>query len=231
MRSLLAILMCTFYVFADNYISGSVIINSTINGGRNIGKKGSGLIINKTIDLKKEFDRIDVNAPAEVIIHRSPKNTIVIRTDDNLVDSVSVYIRGRTLFVRIDGSINPTNGILININSKLLNLLTVNGASDVKVQNYTLKKLKVNLNGASDISFDSNRIDEVSIRADGSYDINLLNSKVQDAYIEASGSGNIQIDVSNVLNVSIGGTVEVRYRGNPKVKKSIGGVAELIKIK
>jgi len=112
-----------------------------------------------------------------------------------------------------------------------LKRLIVDGAGDIIVRDYSLDSLSLNIDGASDILFNSNNINKLFINADGSYDINLLKSKVKDAYIKADGSGNIKINVSNYMDVSVVGTAVVKYIGNPKIKKFIDGVADLIQIR
>jgi len=230
MKSLFAILICTLPMLSETYISGSIISNSIISDG-NMGEKGSGVIISKTVIPKTSFHKIHIDTVADIVIKHSSKNSIVVKTDDNLIDKVSIYVKNSTLFVKIKGSITPTKGLIITIGSQYLNSLTVDGASDITVVDYSLESLSLDIDGASDILFNSNNINKLSIDADGSYDINLLNSKVKDAYIKADGSGDIKINVSNYMDVSIVGTAEVKYIGNPKIKKFIDGVADLTQIR
>jgi len=196
-----------------------------------MGEKGSGVITNKTIIPKISFNKINIDIAGDIIIENSSKNTVFIKTDDNLIDKVLVYVKNNTLFIRIKGSINPSKGLFILINSSFLEKLTVNGASNTTVKNYELDNLSINVNGASDILFNSNNINRLYINANGSYDINLLKSRAKKAYIKANGSGNIEINVKEYMDISVMGTTEVKYIGNPKIKKYIDGVAELIKIK
>ena len=113
----------------------------------------------------------------------------------------------------------------------MLDELDIYGASDITVRDYQLNSLSLNIDGASDILFNSNKINRLNITADGSYDINLLKSVVESAYIKADGSGSIDINIEKYMDISVSGTVEVKYIGNPKIKKNIDGVAELIKIR
>jgi len=225
MKSLFAILICTLPMFSETYISGSVISDG------NMAEKGSGIVISKTIIPKTSFNKINIDTAADIVIKHSSTNGIVVKTDDNLIDKVSVYVKNSTLFIKMKGSINPSRGFIITINSQYLKSLTVDGASDITVDNYSLDSLSLNIDGASDILFNSNNINKLSINADGSYDINLLNSKVKNAYIKADGSGDIKINISKYMDVSVVGTAEVKYIGNPKIKKFIDGVADLTQIR
>jgi len=219
MKSLFAILVCILPMYSETYISGSII------------NKGSGLITSKTIIPKTLFNKINIDTAADILIKHSSKNSIVVKTDDNLIDKVSVYVKNSTLFIKMNDSVNPSRGFIITISSQFLKSLTVNGVSDITVVNYSLDSLSLNIDGASDILFNSNNINKLYINADGSYDINLLNSKVKNAYIKADGSGDIKINISKYMDVSVVGTAEIKYIGNPKIKKYIDGVANLTQIK
>jgi len=226
MKSLFVMLIYTIFIFSDTYVSGNIIFNSS-----NVGEKGSGMLINKTVIPKKMFNKINIDIASDIIINKSSKNRITIRTDDNLIDKVLVYVKDSTLFIKANGNFNPSKGLLITINSKLLDELDIYGASDITVRDYQLNSLSLNIDGASDILFNSNKINRLNITADGSYDINLLKSVIGSAYIKADGSGSIDINIEKYMDISVSGTVEVKYIGNPKIKKNIDGVAELIKIR
>jgi len=214
-------------MFADTYIiSNSVIIN-----GNGATSKGSGKIIEKVITPKAPFNKINIDMAGDVLIENSSKNSIKVEIDDNLIDKVLVYVKNHTLFIKLKGTIIPTKGLYITINSRLLKELNLSSALDLTVKGYRLSDLSLNINGASDIIFNSNYINRLDIDAKGSYNINLLKSEVDSAYIRADGSGDIKIDIKSYMDISAQGTVEVQYMGNPKIRKNIEGVAELIKIK
>ncbi len=230
MKSIFTILICTLSIFSKTYILDSTISNSIINSN-NIGEKGSGKIVNKTVIPKTSFNKIAIDISANIIIRNSSKNNIYIRTDDNIIDKILVYVKNGTLFIATNNTINPTKKLSIIVNNHLLEKLTIDGASDITVKSYKLDALSIYIDGASDILFENNNINRLNINADGSYDINLLKSKVNKAYIKADGSGNIKINIKDYMDISIMGTVEIKYVGNPKIKKYIDGVADLIKIR
>jgi len=230
MKSLFATLICVLPMFSETYISGSIISNSVISDG-NMGEKGSGVVISKTIIPKTSFNKIHIDTVANIEIRHSSTNSIVVNTDDNLINKVSIYTKNSTLFIKIKGSINPSKGLFITVGSQYLKSLIVDGVSDITVSGYSLDSLSLNIDGASDILFNSNNINKLYINADGSYDVNLLNSKIKEAYIKADGSGDIKINISKYMDVSVVGTAEVKYIGNPKIKKYIDGVADLTQIR
>ena len=210
MRSLFIMLIYSVSMFAQTYISGSIITNSTISGN-NMVKKGSGILIDTRVNPQKSFNKITLDTVGNVTINYSSKNSISIRTDDNIIDNILVYVKNRTLFIEIKGSVNPTKGIEISINSRLLDKLIVKGTSDIVIKDY--------------------KLDNFLCQIDGVSNIDLLDTTIKNADIRVDGTGDIKINVTQKLNISIDGTAEVRYRGNPKIKKEIDGVADLIHIK
>jgi hypothetical protein len=216
------------YNNVSNHITNSVITDSVIGG--NVGDGGSGVSANRRVYPKKSFNKIAINVPADITINHSSKNSINIETDENLIDKISFYIQNGTLFFKMKGNINSTTGLNIAINSRYLKRLNVNSASDIEINNFSLKKLYLNINSATDIKFNSANINNLYIDADGSYDIDLSDSRVRNAHIRANGSGDITLNVSHYLDVFLSGSTDVKYMGNPRVKKFIEGSSDLTKI-
>lgn len=232
MKVLLSFLLCSSSMFAQDYIFNSTIINSNIGGSRvDLKCKGSGQIVTKNIFLKERFNSINIDTAGNIVITNSKYNKVFIRTDSNLISKCSVYIKNGTLYIKSKGNFIPSDELYINIDTHNLNSLTIDGSSDIKVNGYNTESLTLNINGSANLNFNSNSIGRLTIDADGSYYINLLKSRVKKATIKASGAGDIKIDVSNSLDISVDGTTDIRYRGNPKITKEINGVADLIKIR
>jgi len=223
--------ICFFAIslFSDTYISNSVITNSVIGDNSNI-EKGSGKIITKDITPKASFNQIKIDIAGDIVINHSSKNSVIVETDENLINKVSAYVKNGVLFIKVNGSLNPSKRLLIKIGANSLKKLIVDGASDISVNNFILDKFYLDVDGASDIVVNSSKFNNLYINSDGSYDINLINSQAKNAYIKASGSGDIKINVLNYLDVSIDGTTDIKYSGNPRIKKYIDGVGELIHI-
>jgi hypothetical protein len=145
---------------------------------------------------------------------------------------VSANVKNGILFIKLKGNLNPSKRLTIKINTNSFSLkkLIIDGASDVSIHNLVLNKFILDVDGASDIVFNSCKINNLYINSDGSYDIDILRNKIINAYINASGSGDIKINVLKYMNVKIDGTVDIKYSGNPKIKKYIDGVGDLIHI-
>ena len=228
MKILPILMLFTISSFAQTYISGSVITNSVINDG-GVSHKGSGVITSKNITTSS-FNKIDIDIPANVTIDRADKKKISVKTDKNIIEKIKIYVKQNTLFIRTKGSFQSSKGIDIILTNPHLNRLTIDGASTIKLNGFNEEKFTLTLDGASDVSFHNGNFDNFSIKADGSYGVDLTNVNIKEAKVKAEGSGDIKLNVSNYLQVDLKDTVEVKYLGHPKIKKSIKDVSELIHI-
>ena len=228
MKILPILMLFAISSFAETYISGSVITNSVINDG-GADHKGSGVITSKNITALS-FNKIDIDIPADVTIDRADSQKISIKTDKNIIEKIKIYVKQNTLFIRAKGSFQSSRGINITLSNPHLNRLTIDGASTIKLNGFNEKSFTLTLDGASDVSFHNGNFDNFFIKADGSYGVDLENVNIKKAKIKAEGSGDIKVNVSNYLQVDLKDTVEVKYLGHPKIKKSIKDVSELIHI-
>jgi len=228
MKFLHILLLFTISSFAETYISGSVINNSVI-GDNNFKNRGSGVIVSKNISTSS-FNKIDIDIPAKIDINRAEERNILLKTDNNLINKIKVYVKGTTLFIRTKGSFQSTKDITIVINNPNLKSLIVDGASTINIDGYKEKSISIIVDGSTDIYFKSGNFNTLSLKADGSYDINLLNIEIKNAKIRAEGAGDIKVNVSNYLDIDLEGSVDVKYSGNPKLKKRVKDVADLTHI-
>ena len=229
MKILSLFLTCTLSMFAETYISSSIISNSIITGDSS-REKGSGISATKNITLSSSFNKINIDIPANLTVNKKTKTSIALTTDDNLLDAIRFNVQNSTLFIQAKGGLHSSSGINIHINNPHLIALNIDGASDINIKGFYEKNFNLLVDGASDVSFSVGKIGNLSLKADGSYDINLIQLDIQRAKIRAEGAGNINIKVTDYLDVKLEDTVEMHYRGNPKIKKQIKDIAELTPI-
>lgn len=229
MKILSLFLTCTLSMFAETYISSSVISNSIITGD-STREKGSGIGATKNITLSSPFNKINIDIPANLTVDKKAETVITLTTDDNLLDAIIFNVQSNTLFIQAKGGFHSRSGINIHINNPHLSALDVDGASDIHIEGFHEKNFTLTVDGASDVSFSLGKIENLSLKADGSYDINLIELDIQKAKVRAEGAGNINIKVTDYLDVKLEDTVEMHYSGNPKIKKQIKDIAELTPI-
>jgi len=218
MKSAFTIFITTLFVFANGYTF-------------NFGVKGSGNIIKMAKYPKKEFQKVSSDLALSLIIKKSNINSIVIETDDNIIDKITLFIKHKTLFISANDTIVPTK-LRVVVNMVNLSEVRAYGASNIKIEEFKLNNFFLDMSGASKVKFYKTFIEILRVKANGTFDIRFdENSLANSVYIDADGAGDMLLNVKDKLRVDISGAVSVKYRGNPRIEKSIDGVASLIKIK
>ena len=221
-------ILLTLSSFSETYISNSVILNSTIND-KDFNNKSTSIKTSKNIPISP-FNKIEIDTPADVTINYDNRREVTLDMESKLIDKIKIYVKEETLFIRTEGSFNSQTGIKITINNPRLNSLIVDGASTVNIDGYNEENFSLKVDGSSDIYFGSGSFNNFSIDADGSYDINLLKVDIEKAKIRADGTGDIKVKANSYLNVNLDGNVEVKYLGNPKIKKRVKDISDLTHI-
>jgi hypothetical protein len=101
--------------------------------------------------------------------------------------------------------------------------VTVTGSGDVTLGHLESDRLEVRLTGSGDLAVDGGRVagQTVSISSSGVYRARGLESATAD--VRVSGSGTVNIRVADELDASLTGSGDVRYAGDPAVRKDTSG--------
>ncbi|MCK4442524.1 MAG: DUF2807 domain-containing protein [Sulfurovaceae bacterium] len=222
MKKYFTLCVIVFFAYGQDYsfISGSTIINSNI-GEAHFAK--TKVVKDKTIP-KENFNQITVSGAFQITVNSKLENSFILETNKEFIKNISFNINNSNLDIKmVENIINPIK-LNITINAKSLNTLKVNGASTIIVNNFRKDEFKLSVDGASTVIFNNGVFNNFFINSDGSYDINLLKSKIKNANIDADGSGIIKLNVIDYLKAKLDGTVDVKYHGNPKIKKDIKSI-------
>jgi hypothetical protein len=218
MKSIFTILIVTVSIFA-------------IDINNNFGVKGSGEIITKTINPKQSFQKVSSDLSANITIRHSNQNLISIKTDKNILDKITLYIKHNTLFISANDSIIPTK-LNIAIGMVNLNEIRAYGALDIKTENFNIDNLLLDINGASTIRLINTKIKKLNIKADGTFNIICnKNCSIQKSYIKTDGVGDILLNVNTLLKLDVSGTINLKYRGKPQIQKRVEGILNLTPLK
>jgi hypothetical protein len=167
--------------------------------------------------------------PFGIFIPRKPIHYLLTVSDLNdvsLAGSGSVTIDSLTasnLSVNIGGS-----GVVAISQLRAPNVhLSVGGSGTIKIADLTATTLNAAIGGSGSMSLAGQTQQQtITIGGSGSYQAGNLTSA--EAAINVGGSGSASVDVTNTLNVSIGGSGSVTYcGGNPAVTQHISGSGSL----
>jgi hypothetical protein len=219
--------------------------------------EGSGDVQQQDYDLD-EFDRIQINVESQVSITNAASDSVQIEADDNILSNLNVRVRGQTLVIEpsndfpfiLGRSLDATEPININIAMNDLERITTSGKVSVEITELTVEEMRVSARGESLYSLENVNIEDlqvdlsgesefsgtgvlneqrIDISGSGFYDTENATSK--SVSLEISGAGTARINVEEELKISISGSGEVFYKGDPnQLDQDISGSGKVEKI-
>jgi hypothetical protein len=231
MKILLTSLLFTSLVLSDTYIKNSVITNSIIGGNFSSSTGESSSLISKNIVLNKHFTKISINLAGNIRIEKSQKSQLKLTLDEKILDKLSFKVYDDTLYLDRIANINTRLPIDIVLYVNSFKELSVHSTARLNIRGFDLSSLSLFTFGTSKVTFISGSIRDLFLDSRGTSKINLKDIYVKNVVIKAKGTSKIEINLDGSLNVDLSGISKVKYRGNPKIKKSIRNLAKLIKIR
>jgi hypothetical protein len=236
MKKTIFILILVLLVAASFSLSGCIPL-----GIRLI--KGSGTVITEQYDVK-DFDSIDFSGVGTINIVQDGKESLRVSAEDNIIDNLSVEVRGRTLYIspkRVVINLVPTRDVTFDLHIAEMKEIKISGAGSVQSDMLEVKDLKIDSSGLGNIvlgiygeslitkisgaaRFEVSgevKTQEIDISGLGTYNAKDLISN--DCKISISGSGNAEVNVVQNLEIEISGLGSVEYMGSPSVKQNISG--------
>lgn len=194
--------------------------------------KGSGHVVEKVLDLDG-FDRVRINAVADVDIKIGRKFSVVLEAEDNIIDLVEVDVVGGKLVIDMDNdySIDTDEDIHFEITMPELEGLDFRGVGDVRVTDLDAEELEIECPGVGKLYCEgkAKRLD-IDFSGVGSMDLGDL--VAARARVRVDGVGNVTVNVQDDLDVNVNGMGKVKYYGDPdKVRSSINGWGKISRAK
>ncbi len=160
--------------------------------------------------------RITIGATRSVMVEGRPEDVKAIKTE----------VRDNTLYIDSgDYGFDRHRSGPVTVHVTMPSLKGVNFSGSGKLYMAGLKggKTDVKLSGSGNIEA-SGALDELALKISGSGNANIPDLIIGDAEVNLSGSGNVTLQPRKNLNVSISGSGNVRYVGNPAhVDVSVSG--------
>lgn len=193
-----------------------------------VGKKrrGSGVEGSRTLDLDP-FDSLKISGALKAFIHQGEQQSVVLTTDDNLLDSVEASVNGMELAIRYSIPVSSKIGLKLDITVPDLKKIRVYGAAHVKMKDINQDSLEVRISGAAGLQA-SGVVRSFSSRISGAGKIRAEELISEEVILKISGAGKAAVHASETITVKIAGAGHVSCAGNPSnVNKSISGAGKL----
>lgn len=198
-------------------------------------QSGSGTIVESQPRLEA-VSMLTVTSAFEVRLAVGDEPSLVLRTDDNLVDRVRVDNQGDELSLELDGAVrNATLEADLTVPADALESIRLSGASSVTgLEPLDPEQLSLQLNGASRVflvvAVDELTVDAdgasvanvggqaqaLSVRANGASSLRLDELAAQTATVDADGASTVEVLVEEDLQASAAGASTIRYGGDPQ---------------
>lgn len=211
----------------------------TVNGNGNIKKQ--------TYDVSS-FKAIEISGAFNVVLKQSDKESATIIADENLINSIKVESKNNVLKIGTSKMLKSKTELKLIIEFIDINSLDIEGASKVindsiiktdrlevefegavtATLNIEVRNFELDIKGASIVEVSgSTDYQDIDISGVGVLKANKLISRKTE--IEVSGSSKAFVNATELLDVEINGTSEVKYSGNPSIKQKITGLGKLAK--
>lgn len=212
--------------------------------------EGEGPIVTETRILS-DFDAIEIETSADVILSKSDQFGIEIKGQQNILDILRTRLRGRTLVIDYEElCVTNTRKLEIHISMPELTEVQLQGSGDIQSDDaFTMDDLILGVSGSGSIDMEVNAGSvEAEINGSGniylegetnwfrsairgSGDIRASRLKASQVKIRIAGSGNTYIHAVDELDVSISGSGDVSYSGNPAITTKASGSGSIRRIR
>jgi len=218
-------------------------------GGKRVS--GNGKLITEERKVSS-FNSIEASGSLKVHIRQDSSSSVEIKTDENLMEYIEVYVTGSTLVIKEKDGFNPdpSNDLIVYTSAPVYKSVDVSGAGDIISDNIISggEPLELGVSGSGSINVQV-ALPKVSTQVSGSGDV-LLKGTSKEFAGSISGSGSIkafdlttdittlqlsgaaeaEVTVNQKLDVNVSGSGDVKYKGNAAVSQSISGSGSVKKV-
>jgi hypothetical protein len=213
------------------------------------GVRGSGNIVTETREVDG-FDRVEICCGLKLNLLQGEPTTVSITGDDNIVPKIQTNVRGDTLVVKWDTTIDrrhPTQQVVVDVTMAVVEGVELSGGAafetaDLTIDHFALKlsggsraqierletdEFDLDSSGGSNTSIGSGQVADQKVRLNGGDSLDAANMESQRADIRISGGSDITIWVTESLVLKASGGSDVTYYGSPTVEQDVSGGSQV----
>jgi hypothetical protein len=202
---------------------------------------GEGELIKESRSIKS-FKNLVLNIPAHVSILVTDSSSLTIVAQENIIENIELKRKNDRLIIQSNRILISDKPIEIFITCTSLREIELNGSGEIVIlnkystpkANFTINgsgkiqsqlianEIKSKINGSGAMNF-SGAAQQLKIQINGSGDINAQDLSASNCDIKINGSGKTYLTVKDKLDISIVGSGDVIYAGEPIIKSNITG--------
>jgi hypothetical protein len=198
-----------------------------------------------------EFNGLRVEAIGKVNLHIAPEYKVMIRTNVNVLDDITLSVYENDLFIKLTGNHRKIDLLVFDVYAPEFTSIRVDGVADIRCEDYiTTPTLSIEQDGVGNIylsdidvqniNFKLHEVGDVEIHGtavdifahhSGVGNLRLFDLMGKNGDIKLSGTGDIDINVSENLMIDLSGVGDIRYMGSPSLFVNHTGVGKIIHIR
>ena len=206
--------------------------------------KGSGNIVRESRHIEGiKFLRLETGARVGII--QGTKESLDIEIDDNLQPYVQINFRDGKLTIEDEKSLK-SDRFKITIYTKNIESIATGGSTAVHADSLTVAKLQISTGRSSAVNINQLKAEKLSVDLGGSsvvkvrgeadeFSAALGGSSVlsaghmlaKSANVQTGASAHASVWVATSLSAQSSGSSVLRYRGKPKLTKSVSGSSSI----
>lgn len=196
--------------------------------------KGNKKVVKETRTVET-FTGIDVGGAFDVYLTQAESRSLIIETDENLLEKITTKVRDNVLHINSSNIKNATR-LNIYITNPDYEYINIGGAAEVKSEN-ALNETEMRLiaSGASqgDLMLDVDKLTtkssgaaylklkgqayEHTVDASGASEVNASQLMTTNSFAEASGAAHVKVNAAEKVSANTSGAGDVDVEGNPEV--------------
>lgn len=168
------------------------------------------------------FTKISSKGAADVHVTIGPTQSVVVRTDANLLPIVSTKVEGGELIIEPTKPYTSSGGVVVTIVVPKLIGLSLLGSGNATVSRLSSPSFNVSLAGSGNVTLDG-VVSKFESSITGSGDVRAYGLAADTVDASVQGSGNSEVAPKRTLKASIQGSGNIEYKGAPKVDAHVLG--------
>jgi hypothetical protein len=173
------------------------------------------------------FRGVSAAQGVQVVVEVADAEAVTVEADDNLLGLIKTDVSGRTLRVRVTGSLETSNPLRVKVKARALESLEASSGASVRAAKLDGGALKVEVSSGAKVTA-AGSVERLSVQASSGASFDGAKLSSDRASVDASSGAAATVRARAEVSGSASSGASVRYAGNPAkvgVKTSSGGSA------
>ena len=186
--------------------------------------RGSGPVVSRTLTLPA-IQGLRVLGSQDVVVAQGVTQEVTVDGQANLIDILSTQVEDGVWTVRFtENNVRTSENFTVYVTVPDLTQISVTGSGEVSSeQDLELDDINITVSGSGGVNL-AGTVDTQTIQVSGSGEVSNYSLTSRETTAGVSGSGEVRVTATEVLNATVSGSGDIRYRGNPAtVNRSVSG--------